>query len=302
MSLRDGDRELGQHRLRPARSLDIGPEAMDEMAQQMGVTSPLSRLPRRGARAPADVTVLDQSNAFATIADGGVHHDPTAIRKVVFPDGDVDEPEDQEGNRVVTDGVAYTVADVMKGTLDYGTAVGYDIGCPAAGKTGTTEEQADAWFVGYTPHVSTAVWVGNPDARVAAARLRRRPRGADLARLHDGRGDASRATTSRDRRTRPTCPAYSSAHTGGYERRLDRLDHRHLRHDDDAATTTTPTTPGPATPTATTRTSTPRAPARTPAPTPNTGGARRRRPELARRRASPASGAVQCPRERLSSS
>ena len=66
---------------------------------------------------------------------------------------------------MISDGVAYKVADVMKGTLDYGTAAGHDIQCPAAGKTGTTEEQADAWFVGYTPHVSTAVWVGNPDSR-----------------------------------------------------------------------------------------------------------------------------------------
>ncbi len=74
--------------------------------------------------------------------------------------------EDSEGKRVVSDGVAYTVADVMKGTLISGTAAGHGIGCPAAGKTGTTEEQSDAWFVGYTPHVSTAVWTGNPNARV----------------------------------------------------------------------------------------------------------------------------------------
>ena len=78
--------------------------------------------------------------------------------------------------------------DIMKGPLDYGTAACCDIPCPASGKTGTTETQADAWFVGYTPHVSTAVWVGNPNDRTAAARLRRRSRGADLARLHGGRG------------------------------------------------------------------------------------------------------------------
>ena len=77
---------------------------------------------------------------------------------------------------MVSDGVAYTVADVMTGTLDYGTAACCDIQCPAAGKTGTTEEQADAWFVGYTPHVSTAVWVGNPDSRVPMPGY-----GADLA-------------------------------------------------------------------------------------------------------------------------
>jgi penicillin-binding protein 1A len=154
---------------------DIGPDTMDEMAKKMGVTSPLSGFPADVLGA-SDVTVLDQSNGFATIANGGVHHDPTAIAKVEFPDGDVDVPEDPEGTRVVSDGVAYTVADVMTGTLDYGTAACCDIPCPAAGKTGTTEEQADAWFVGYTPHVATAVWVGNPDQRVALPGY-----GADLA-------------------------------------------------------------------------------------------------------------------------
>jgi penicillin-binding protein 1A len=154
---------------------DIGPAAMDEMAKKMGVTSPLSGYPADVLGA-SDVTVLDQSNGFATLADGGVHHDPTAISKVEFPDGHVDEPENPEGTRVVSDGVAYTVVDVMTGTLDYGTAACCDIPCPAAGKTGTTEEQADAWFVGYTPHVATAVWVGNPDSRVPLPGY-----GADLA-------------------------------------------------------------------------------------------------------------------------
>jgi penicillin-binding protein 1A len=154
---------------------DIGWDEMDDMAKRMGVSSPLQHVPADVLGA-SDVTVLDQSNGFATIADGGVHHDPTAIARVVFPDGHVDEPAKEAGNRVISDGVAYTVADVMKGTLDSGTASCCDIPCPAAGKTGTTEEQADAWFVGYTPHVSTAVWVGNPDSRTPMPGY-----GADLA-------------------------------------------------------------------------------------------------------------------------
>ena len=92
--------------------------------------------------------------------------DPTAIRRVELPDGEVDKDVDPTGEQVIRDGVAYTVADIMKGTLDYGTAAGNDISCPAAGKTGTTEEQADAWFVGYTPEIATAVWTGNPNERV----------------------------------------------------------------------------------------------------------------------------------------
>jgi penicillin-binding protein 1A len=157
--------------------IDVGPENFTEMAHRMGITTELG-----GYYAEAlggltqGVSTLEMSNAYATLANGGVHHKPTAIQRVEFPDGDVDEPDDTEGERVMTDGVAYTVVDVMTGTLDYGTAACCDIPCPAAGKTGTTEEQADAWFVGYTPHVSTAVWVGNPDSRTPMPGY-----GADLA-------------------------------------------------------------------------------------------------------------------------
>lgn len=147
--------------------IDVGPASFDEMAHRMGITSDLQGVPAEALGGTSTCcTVLEMSNAYATLANGGVHHDPTAIRRVVFPNGNVDKPEDVEGNRVISDGVAYTVADVMEGTLDYGTAAGYDLpGCTAAGKTGTTELQSDAWFVGYTPDISTAVWTGNPDAR-----------------------------------------------------------------------------------------------------------------------------------------
>ena len=147
--------------------VDVGPANFDEMAHKMGITSDLQGVYAEALGGTSTCcTVLEMSNAYATLANGGVHHDPTAITKVVFPNGKVDKPEDSEGTRVISDGVAYTVANVMEGTLDFGTAQGYDLpGCTAAGKTGTTEEQSDAWFVGYTPDVSTAVWTGNPDAR-----------------------------------------------------------------------------------------------------------------------------------------
>ncbi len=134
---------------------------------------------------------------------------------------------------MVSDGVAYTVADVMKGTLEYGTAAGQGIGCPAAGKTGTTEEQADAWFVGYTPHVSTAVWVGNPDERVPLPGY-----GADLAApiWHDYMMDA--ATEPCDDFPEPENPADAL-------RLLQRAHGRpRLRR---RATTTTPSTTDPTT-------------------------------------------------------
>ena len=252
---------------------DIGPEAMDDMAKKMGVTSPLHNYPSE-VLGTADVTVLDQSNGFATLASGGVHHDPTAIQKVVFPDGEVDEPEHPEGNRVISDGVAYTVADVMKGTLDYGTAVGHDIQCPAAGKTGTTEAQADAWFVGYTPHVSTAVWVGNPDSRQPMPGY-----GADLAApiWHDYMTVA--AAKPCDDFPEPQNPAdlssYSSSHTGSYGGSTTTTD----GYDTTTPTTTTPDDTGTGTGTGTGNTNgydpdlyAPGA-GQGAAPTPNTGGA-----------------------------
>lgn len=157
--------------------LDVGPDKMDEMARKLGITSKLYGYPSE-VLGTADVSVLEMSNAYASFANGGVHHDPTAIDKVVFPgpDGKTDTPEDANGTRALSDGVAYEMADVMKGVLVSGTAAGYGIGCPSAGKTGTTESQSDAWFVGYTPHISTAVWVGNPNERVSLPGY-----GADLA-------------------------------------------------------------------------------------------------------------------------
>jgi penicillin-binding protein 1A len=147
--------------------LDIGADSMVEMAEKMGITTELGGYPAEVLGGlTTGVSVLQMSNAYATLANGGVHHKPTAIERVEFPDGEVDEPSKAAGERVISDGVAYEVADVMTGTFDYGTLTCCDIPCPSAGKTGTTELQSDAWTVGYTPDVSTAVWVGNPDARV----------------------------------------------------------------------------------------------------------------------------------------
>jgi penicillin-binding protein 1A len=163
--------------------LDVGPENIARTAYSMGITSPLGI---KGSRAipcklgpncfipPADaigglsvgVTPLEQASAYATLASGGVHRDPTAIDRVVFPGGKVDKPSESEGKRVLTQGQAYEVTKVLEGVITSGTGAGYtSIGCPAAGKTGTSEDLSDAWFVGYTPLYSTAVWTGHPLSR-----------------------------------------------------------------------------------------------------------------------------------------
>jgi penicillin-binding protein 1A len=166
--------------------LDVGPANIAKTAYQMGITSPLGV---KGSRdipckvgphcfiPPADaigglsvgVTPLEQADAYATLANGGVHHDPTAIDRVVFPSGKVDEPSASEGKRVLTSGEAYEVTTVLEGVITSGTGAGYTyMGCQAeAGKTGTSEDLSDAWFVGYTPLYSTAVWTGHPLSRAS---------------------------------------------------------------------------------------------------------------------------------------
>ena len=107
------------------------------------------------------------ADGYATLANGGIHHDPTAISRVEFPNGKVDETDGDAGERVLTQGEAYDVTELLKGVITQGTGAGYtSIGCASeAGKTGTSEGESDAWFVGYTPMFSTAVWVGHPQSR-----------------------------------------------------------------------------------------------------------------------------------------
>jgi penicillin-binding protein 1A len=148
--------------------LDVGPDSVCETAKLLGVKTKLDCYPAEGLGGlTLGVTPLEMANAYATLASGGVRHKPTAIRKVVFPDGKSESFGKSDGKRVLTDGEAYEVTKVLKANVTGGTGTAANYGCPAAGKTGTTDEGKDAWFVGYTPHLSTAVWVGYPDAGIA---------------------------------------------------------------------------------------------------------------------------------------
>jgi penicillin-binding protein 1A len=134
----------------------------------MGIEAPLESVPAEAIGGLAiGVTPLEMADAYATLANGGIHHDPTAIARVEFPTGKVDEPDPDTGDRVLTEGQAYDVTKLLEGVITQGTGAGYTyMGCAAeAGKTGTSEDLSDAWFVGYTPLYSTAVWVGHPQSR-----------------------------------------------------------------------------------------------------------------------------------------
>jgi penicillin-binding protein 1A len=149
--------------------LDVGPEDVTEMAHELGIEAELQSVPAEGLGGLGyGVTPLEMASAYATIANGGVHHDATAVSRVEFPkEGKVDNFEKDPGERVLTEGQAYEVTRILEGVITQGTGAGYTyMGCSdAAGKTGTSEELSDAWFVGYTPLFSTAVWVGHPTSR-----------------------------------------------------------------------------------------------------------------------------------------
>jgi penicillin-binding protein 1A len=148
--------------------LDVGPEDVTEMARELGIEAELQSVPAEGIGGLGyGVTPLEMASAYATIANGGVHHEATAVSRVEFRDGKVDNFEKDPGERVLTEGQAYEVTRILEGVITQGTGAGYtSMGCSdAAGKTGTSEELSDAWFVGYTPLFSTAVWVGHPTSR-----------------------------------------------------------------------------------------------------------------------------------------
>lgn len=150
-------------------ALDLGPAEIKKTAQEMGITSPLEGFPSETLGGLKDgVSPLEMANAFATIASGGFHNRPTAITKVTFPNGHSELPKRfrVKRNRVFSDGVAAEAIKILVSNVESGTGTAAAIGCPAGGKTGTTDDFVDAWFVGITPKLSTAVWVGRPQARI----------------------------------------------------------------------------------------------------------------------------------------
>jgi len=147
---------------------DLGWSKMDAIAHKMGITSPLDGNPAEvigGLR--VGVTPLEMADAYATLANGGVHIPPTIITRVVFPDGSSTNLGDPPHQRVFSDGETYAATQVLKTVIQSGTGTAANYGCPAAGKTGTAENEDNAWFVGYTPRLATGVWVGYPQGNIS---------------------------------------------------------------------------------------------------------------------------------------
>ena len=146
--------------------LDVGPAAVAQTAKSMGITTKLDGIPAEGIGGlRIGVSPLELTDAYATLASGGVHHAPVAITKVTFPSGRVDRPQKPDPERVLSAPVAWQVTRLLHDNITEGTGTAAYTGCPGqAGKTGTTDEYTDAWFAGYQPNLATAVWVGYPES------------------------------------------------------------------------------------------------------------------------------------------
>lgn len=147
-------------------ALDLGAEKIVDAAHRMGITSPLDAVPSI-VLGSIEVNPLEMADAYATLANGGVHHRPQAIERVVFPNHRVEKTK-VKGNRVISAGVAYVVDKILEQNTYSGTGAGirsYYSGV-AAGKTGTTTGSVDAWFCGFNPKLATAIWMGYPQAEI----------------------------------------------------------------------------------------------------------------------------------------
>jgi penicillin-binding protein 1A len=154
-------------------TLDVGPDNVAEMAYRLGIRTDLKTtdgayVPSMGLGAIA-VTPLDMASVYSTLAAGGIYSKPMAIRKVILPGGKVDTDAGwgkAQRKRVIPDWVAAEVTRVLEENMTSGTGTGAYFGKLSAGKTGTTDSYADAWFDGYTPSLEATVWIGYPGAEI----------------------------------------------------------------------------------------------------------------------------------------
>lgn len=145
----------------------LGANNLDNMAEALGISkSELAHPYPSQVLGSADVSPLEMAAAYATFADGGVYHAPVLITKVTKANGaSLSWPAPPRPRRVMTPQQAAVETYVLQQVVQRGTGVAAgNVGSPVAGKTGTTQNAGDAWFIGYTPNLTTALWMGYADS------------------------------------------------------------------------------------------------------------------------------------------
>ncbi len=162
-------RALADSRNIPAvRLLDkIGIENTIDLARKFGITSPLPPyLPL--ALGAGDLTLIEHVSAFSVFPDDGIHIEPHYIKRVTSYDGTALEEARPNVTEVIPPDVARTMVAMLEEVVQFGTGVrAKELGRPSAGKTGTTNDFTDAWYIGFTPQITAGVWVGNDDPGIS---------------------------------------------------------------------------------------------------------------------------------------
>ena len=142
----------------------VGPTAVAEAAHAAGIDAELDEVPSI-ALGVEEVSPLDLASAYLTFADDGTRVQPYAISRIEDQEGNlVWEPDRPEPEKDAIDpDISRTVTEALRGVIESGTGEAANIGRPAAGKTGTTQNNIDAWFAGYVPGYTAVAWVGYPE-------------------------------------------------------------------------------------------------------------------------------------------
>jgi membrane peptidoglycan carboxypeptidase len=151
--------------------MKVGVDRVIQTAKAMGITAPLNRDPAIALGGLREgVNTLEMASAYGTLATGGMRATPYTIERIIDAEGEVvplkGTLKRPAKRRALLQAVAALVTDTLEGVIDSGTGTRADIGRPQAGKTGTAQNYVDAWFVGYVPQMSAAVWVGHPKSQV----------------------------------------------------------------------------------------------------------------------------------------
>ena len=142
----------------------LGVDRVIQLAKTLGIQG---AMPRNFSIAlgSTSVTPLELTSAFATFANAGTKMKPISIKYITDTHGEIVENNQPEGTPALTPAGSFLITSMMEDVIRYGTGMRANIGRPAAGKTGTSNDYKDAWFVGYTPDLAAGVWVGFDDMR-----------------------------------------------------------------------------------------------------------------------------------------
>lgn len=154
--------------------MEVGPAYAMEAAARYGIRSDLQDNPA-AVLGTNSVTALDMASAYATFANRGIRVPPILVTRITRADGTTLFQHQHRQQRVLDTDEADVLTSILRQVIERGTGTRAQIGRPAAGKTGTADDWKDAWFAGYTPQLSTAVWVGFPQLGPDGQLIRMQP-------------------------------------------------------------------------------------------------------------------------------